>query len=62
MKDENKTKAQLIEGLSALRKRVGELEGGEKWQLVLSRVREEVWKMRDPEDIQEVLVTIRKGL
>jgi len=62
MKDEKKTKAQLIEELVELRERMGEWEVVGKRQQVLSRVREEVWKMEDPKDMDEVLIAIRKGL
>ena len=62
MKDEKKTKAQLMEELVELRQQVVDVEAAEKRQQVLSRVREEVWKMRSSEDIDDVLVAIRKGL
>jgi len=59
MKDEKKTKAQLMEELVELRQRVVDVE---LRQQVLANVREEVWKMKDPKDMDEVLVVIRKGL
>jgi len=62
MNDEKKTKVELIEELVELRERMGEWEVVGKRQQVLSRVREEVWKMKDPKDMDDVLVAIRKGL
>jgi len=62
MKDEKKTKAELIEELAEMRQRVVDVEAGEKRQQVLSRVRDEVWKMENADDIRNVVTAVGKGL
>jgi len=69
MNDARRTKAQLIEELTALRQReealkarVDALQVRENLQPVLNRVREEVWKMQSGEDMEGVLIAVREGL
>ena len=67
MNDARKTKAQLIEELAELRRQVAASEGSisgrrEALQLVQNQVREAVWKMKEADDIEAMLVTVRSGL
>ena len=52
MKDENRTKEQLIEELKAVRKR----------QQILSSMRRDVRKMKQKEDIEDVLEVVGEEL
>jgi PAS domain S-box-containing protein len=62
MKDKNRTQTQLLEELAELRRQIAQVEAVEIRQRVLSRVREEVWKMRSSEDIEHVLIALKSGL
>ena len=74
MKDEFKTKAQLIGELAELRQQVGELEAEKANALsstlqrtllknqVTKRIRDEIWKMKSHEDMGGVLSAMREGL
>jgi PAS domain S-box-containing protein len=63
MSDETADRAQLLEELDRLRKRVTELEGRERLHgPIIDRVREEVLGMTRGEDIAPVLTAVWKGL
>jgi len=62
MRDAEKTREQLIEELEELRRRDAEWIAAEKRQQVLSRVRDQVWKMKARDDIDPVLVVVRESL
>ena len=72
MSHDHKTRNQLLEEVSALRRRVAELESvemdqcaqsaEERTQLVLQRVRQEVWKMKRADDIETMLEAVGEGL
>ena len=72
MKDEDKTKEQLIQELAEMRTRNAELEELEherKWaedrlrrNAALDRVRVSVYEMREYTDIQRVLISLHEGL
>jgi len=78
MNDARKTKAQLLQELSCLRRRVEELEAGgssrrlredvteRAWQeerrQILLRIREEIWGMAGRGDMEHLLIVVREGL
>ena len=74
MEDERKTRQELLHELVRLRQWVGDLHGTGQAPfaaddgrllalgLALSRVRDEVWRMRRAEDIQTVLEAVGDGL
>jgi len=67
MSDAKKTKAQLIDELAKLRRQVAAPEGSaadrrEALQLVLNQVREAVWKMKEANDIEAMMMAVRSGL
>lgn len=62
MRDTEKTKEQLIEELQELRRRDTERETLEKRQQVLSRVRDEIWRIHSSEDIEKVLTAVVESL
>ena len=51
-----------VHSLQVVLQDITELKNREMERVVLQRVREEVWKMRDADDIQQVLVEMRSGL
>ena len=63
MSDETADRAQLLEELDRLRKRVTELEERERLHgPIIDRIREEVLRMTRGEDIAPVLTAVWKGL
>jgi PAS domain S-box-containing protein len=62
MDDEKKTQAQLIEELNELRQQVTNWEAMERGRSILDRVRDEVWKMRHPDDLFRVLEVMQDQL
>jgi len=62
MNDVKKTQAQLIEELAELRQQVGEERQQNQYQSNVSRIRDEIWKMKSSEDIEQVLIGIRDML
>ena len=69
MRDEKKPKAQLIEELVELRQRVGEVEvmetdrkRHETEQAALGRIRDVMWTMKDSDEMNQLLFTIRNEL
>ena len=63
MKDESKTRKQLIEELEAERKKTAgvDLSGGER-QLAGERVRQAIWRMETSEDTERLLQAIYLSL
>ena len=62
MKSDAESRAQLVAELAELRAQVAQWQALDRWQQVMLRVREAVASMRQPEDVETVLVVIREGL
>ena len=58
MNDADKTQEQLVEELAALRQQVKALRADEHRRQVISRVRDQIWKMRGGEDMERLLEAV----
>ena len=64
MKDEDKTRLQLIEELAALRQQqeMGRVSSQDRRQQALAEIRAAVWQMETPDDIESVVAAIIRGM